>query len=130
MTQKEARKIVKWFKRTMNMEDWKILLFVQDDPPEWHDDPNTEDSGGSGVYNQYKSALVWVSNRNSQYSGDFSIKVAPEAALIHELLHVLAADVGWEGAEKAPRQNEQVWNTLGQALYRLYKHDTGRGRGR
>lgn len=121
LNKREARRIVRWFQKNLNIEDWTVKLWISDDPPRWADS-DTTDTAQTATYNQYKKALVWVSPGRCLDCSDYAEPSVPGAVLMHEMLHVLAADVGWE-ADDSCRANEQVWNVLGVTLYRAYLND-------
>ena len=115
MTPKQARDRVRWFQKAFSMQDWKIPLFIRDNPPKWAEAASVQ-LGACQPDVPYKIAKVWVSlSRCKAYNE------SGEETLFHELAHVLCSDVGIRGDQQLCR--EFLWNRLGAVCEKAYKYD-------
>lgn len=116
LTPTEARKAVRWFKKAMGLQDWRIRVWVQNEPPSWCEaDCVPGQLGRAFIQCAWKTASVWVSDSRSRAAGE-----APLATLFHELSHVAWKDIG--GGEDQAHM-EFFLNRLGKVLATAYKHD-------
>ena len=86
----ELRRVVKWFRRKMAMQDWTVSLELSALVPAWctglpWDVANT--LGRSWSAASEKDSLVWINRPNND-----TVKLAINTT-IHELLHMQFADI-------------------------------------
>ena len=101
-----ARKAVRWFQRTMGIQDWAVKLVVTDEPPA--DLAKVAEDGVLGLCSRWvpaKTATVWVSNTRCEADGE-----CPLETLFHEMMHIVAVDTGL--TNDTSHHTEFVWNRL------------------
>ena len=81
-----------WFKSVMKMEDWKINVTLQDEPPPWVEDKCPTMVAYVNCWVASKTADVWLSNYRCQHQGEEK-PCDPLESLIHEFLHCALRDV-------------------------------------
>lgn len=113
-TNKDARQVVNWFRGRFGLRDWNLALTISDEPPDWAADAAPDEVAASAAALRGRVSPLWVSPVRCEKVG-----VSPEAALIHEMLHVLMTDAGVRG-DGGPRA-ETVWDMLDAALVVLYR---------
>jgi len=116
MTNAQAAKFGEWCQGALGLEDWRIEIVLQDDPPAWVQDDGRS-VGACASVRSYKTAHIWVSPQRSRDEGTDQF-----AVLAHEVLHAAACDTGIESDGRAPTDsNEFLWNRLGDILAAAYK---------
>ncbi len=117
LTLVDARKAIRWFQKTMGLQDWKFRLWIQDEPPEWAD-PNSSSSfmGRSVTSVPWKSARIWVSPSRAVKENE-----DPLATLFHETLHTAFWDCGVGEGNSHSEHVEFLLNRLGTALLMAYQ---------
>jgi len=115
MTPKEARSRTRWFQKVFLLQDWRISLFIREDPPDWVS-PTTKAMAECVADAAYKRAKIWVSNSRCRAYNE-----SVEESLFHEFAHVVCADVGILG--ECQPQKELVWNSIGETCEKAYRYD-------
>ena len=112
---KEITKATKWFLVRFGIEDWFINLYTTDGPPLAWDAIDEDDTwvGGCKANRRFKTAKIWVSPARNKKYGNPVLQT-----LFHELMHVVAKDIGIKNDSDDER--EYQWDHMALALYDLY----------
>ena len=114
-TEKEAEKAVRWFKRAAGIEDWRIEVWVQDDPPRWAADyASTADVAGFyAAQVREKYAKIWVGPKACREG-----RRDPLMALFHECVHIWVLDIGCNDTDG--KQKEFAWSRMAEICVAAY----------
>jgi len=95
LTAAEARKAIRWFKRRMGLQDWRIEVELSDSVPEWcAETHNSSYVGHASVRVAFKHANVWVTPNGCATIEPGLEPAEPLEVLFHELIHLQCRDVG------------------------------------
>ena len=118
MTNKEAPKATRWYQRVLGIQDWKVELYIQNEPPPWVPECTNVCVGKTEPIIRFKKARVWVSP--SRAAGDTASLLD---ILFHELTHMVLSDIGLGSYES--EHTEYTCDRLAGALARLYRSEFG-----
>lgn len=129
LTQAEARKAVAWAKKALSIVDWYIQVHLDAEPLDWTSEECRSgiSSGCVRIHVQGKYANIWISNSRSERDS-----LDPIETLFHEIMHVVAEDVGL-GSKQDTLHVEHLWDKLSEimaATYRAHIKSLGATRGR
>lgn len=107
LTYADAKIASDWAQKVLGIEDWQIVLRVQDIKPAWVDDGRL--LGSCVTQPEYKKAELWISNAEAVRDEKPVL-----ATLFHEILHVAAADCGV--ADDGTPHLEYLWNRMADIM--------------
>ena len=115
LTKVLARRAMRWFQEAMGIQDWRIRLWITNEPPYWASEDCGPGVGGkANSLVEWKEGKIWVSN-----SRCLDCEENPLATLFHEGMHIVANDAGI--SEDTLSQVEFVWNRLGAIMAGAYR---------
>ena len=120
LTRPEARRALAWFQKAMRMRDWRIDLYIRDEPPAWTGKDNEGVLGRCSIIRDHKWAKVWVSNSLCFDDENWETQ-DPLLAFFHELAHVMVSEGCYQKDDSLAGETV-VWS-IARALRAAYKAD-------
>lgn len=105
MDKEKALKLLSYWKKRLELQDWKIILDIDQTP----EDMKAEDTDGECEYQDVNRTAV-IRILDKKYYGDRILLYDFEQILVHELLHLKFALLD---DSKNPIQNRVVHNLVG-----------------